>query len=148
MRWAFPFAACFPMRRSKAASPAQGAGGVGLPEGAEGSDLTERRVRCTNHCSACRGHFHSLEAFDAHRVGDFKSTDPETRRRCAHPLDLRDADGEMRLLAITESGECAMYSEVQHGVTIWSSARHQDAAVSLREGSRSRSEAKDDLTPV
>jgi hypothetical protein len=140
-------------RRSKAASPARGARLPGLPEGAEGSDLTDRRVRwlrCTNHCSACRGHFHSLEAFDAHRVGDFKSTDPETRRRrrCEHPLDLRDADGEMRLLAITETGECAMYSEVQHGVTIWASARHQDAAVSLREASRSLSDAKDDLTPA
>jgi hypothetical protein len=45
-----------------------------------------RATTCTFHSSACGRHFHSLGAFDTHRIGDFGSNDPETRRRCQSPL--------------------------------------------------------------
>lgn len=69
---------------------------------------------CTNHCSACGLHFHSLNAFDAHRKGDYA-----TGRHCEHPDDL---NGE--LVALSEDGECRMYDDgsgnrIERGVVIW-----------------------------
>jgi hypothetical protein len=78
-----------------------------------------RATTCTFHCSACRRHFHSLAAFDAHRVGDFASNDPDMRRRCEHPLDLLNEDGEMRLVALTERGVCHAYEASEAPVTVW-----------------------------
>lgn len=83
-----------------------------------------RNVCCTNHCRACGGeggrHFHSVAAFDAHRVGDFTSNDPETRRRCISPLDVIDKHGNPRLVALSASGVCAVASaQAQVGVTVW-----------------------------
>lgn len=89
-------------------------------------ELTGRKMTttCTYHCSRCRAHFHSLEAFDAHRQGDFNSNDLETGRQCVHPLDLLDADGRQRLSTLTRDGECRMYDDgsgtrIQRQVTIW-----------------------------
>lgn len=78
-----------------------------------------RTTTCTYHCSACGLHFHSLNAFDAHRTGDYALNDLEMGRHCAHPFDL---DG--LLGALTEDGECRMYDDgsgvrVERGVTIW-----------------------------
>jgi hypothetical protein len=79
------------------------------------------RTSCTYHCAACGLHFHSLEAFDAHRVGDHASNDPETRRRCVHPLDL---DGKLVLLS--EDGICRIGGpDVQVGVSVWTSDRRK-----------------------
>lgn len=75
--------------------------------------MTGRVMTCTYHCSSCGLCFHSLNAFDAHRVGDFGSDDPETGRRCLHPLDL---DGRLVALGV---GECRVYAEVKRGRTIW-----------------------------
>ena len=81
-----------------------------------------RATTCTNHCGACGRHFHSLAAFDMHRVGDFSSNDPETRRRCESPLDLLDQDGEMRLVKITETGVCRAYEPAEAPVEVWTVA--------------------------
>ncbi len=79
-----------------------------------------RRVTCTYHCSACGLHFHSLNAFDAHRTGDFGSTDPDLGRRCLYPFDL---DGT--LVALTQDGECRMHGvggRVNAGIRVWTHA--------------------------
>lgn len=83
-----------------------------------------RNVCCTNHCRVCGGpdgrHFHSVAAFDAHRVGEFSSNDPETRRRCVSPLDITDKDGNLRLVALSASGVCAIAASAPvEGVTVW-----------------------------
>jgi hypothetical protein len=74
---------------------------------------------CTYHCSACGCHFHSLDSFDAHRQGDYESTDPEIGRRCIHPFDLLDRNGKSRLEELTVDGECRMYAEIRAGIAIW-----------------------------
>lgn len=94
---------------------------------AAGGELVsgERRrptTTCTNHCGGCGQCFHSLNAFDAHRQGDFASDDPELGRRCVHPLDMGG-----RLVALTEDGECRVHDDgsgvrVKRGVTIWTVA--------------------------
>ena len=76
-----------------------------------------RTIVCTNHCGQCHRCFHSLEAFDSHHVRD------ETGWPiCLAPLDLFDRDGEERLVALTEVGECRMYDKIETGVTIWTVA--------------------------
>ena len=77
-----------------------------------------RAVTCTYHCSACGCHFHSLEAFDAQRLGDFATNDPETGRRCVHPFEL-----DNRLAALAENGECRTYADLKRGVTVWTTTR-------------------------
>jgi hypothetical protein len=67
-------------------------------------------------------HFHSLNAFDAHRKGDYASNDAEIGRHCEHPLDLNGV-----LAALTDQGECRMYddgsrSRIKAGITIWTHA--------------------------
>ena len=83
-----------------------------------------RTVCCTNHCRACGGedgtHFHSVAAFDAHRTGDHASNDPETRRRCLHPIEVLDKSGESRFVALTRSGVCSHgFGGDIAGVTVW-----------------------------
>ena len=56
---------------------------------------------CTNHCSQCGRHFHSLEAFDIHHDHDETGWPV-----CLAPVDLLDRDDRMRLVALTEHGEC------------------------------------------
>jgi hypothetical protein len=90
--------------------------------------VTERVTTCTHHCSPCGRHFHSLAAFDAHRIGDFASDDPETRRRCQSPLDAVDGNGEMRLVALTEAGLCAAYEPPEATVTVWTMRDRLDRA--------------------
>lgn len=82
-----------------------------------------KTVTCTYHCGSCGLHFHALEAFDAHRKGDYASNDPEVGRHCVHPFDL---DG--RLVVLTDAGECRMYDDgsglrVKRLETIWTSDR-------------------------
>jgi len=91
-----------------------------------------RTTTCTHHCSACAQHFHSLEAVDAHRVGDFASKDPEAARRCEHPLDLGG-----RLLPLTVDGECRLGdgSCGERGTVIWTTVRHERAATAPRGAS-------------
>jgi hypothetical protein len=78
-----------------------------------------RATTCTFHCSACGRHFHSLGAFDTHRIGDFGSNDPEIRRRCQSPFDLLNPKGEMRLVCLTEEGVCRAYEAAEAPVTVW-----------------------------
>jgi hypothetical protein len=87
-------------------------------------------VSCTNHCSGCGKCFHSIRAFDTHRIGDHASNDPETRRRCAHPLDLLDDNGEMRLVALSEQGVCRAYEAPEAPVSVWTM---RDAVERARE---------------
>jgi hypothetical protein len=93
-----------------------------------------KTTTCTYHCGACGLHFHSLNAFDAHRQG--ASNDPETGRHCVHPYDM---DG--RLTTLTEEGECRVYENadpahrgegIQHNVTIWTTAGYEQAGQRLR----------------
>ena len=69
---------------------------------------------CTNHCSQCGRHFHSVKAFDVHHDHDANGWPV-----CLDPLDLEDRDGKPRLEALTTVGECRMYAVTQTGVTIW-----------------------------
>jgi hypothetical protein len=73
---------------------------------------------CTYHCGRCNCCFHSLEAFDWHRQGDFASSDPELGRHCVHPLD-----SEGVLVALTEIGVCRLRRDAQPGgerlVKVW-----------------------------
>jgi hypothetical protein len=68
-----------------------------------------RTAHCRYHCSACGAHFSSLNAFDAHRVGDHG----EGARHCLEPLD------DERFAAVAEPGVCAMYVEPRVGIRIW-----------------------------
>lgn len=90
-----------------------------------------KTITCTHHC-ACGRHFHSQRAFDMHRTGDFASSDPETGRRCLSPVEVLDGDGEPWLEALTVSGECRMYAEVEHGVTVWTDRGARERGAGLR----------------
>lgn len=72
-------------------------------------------LTCTNHCSQCGRHFHSLRAFDIHHDHDETGWPV-----CLDPLDLLDRGGAERLVALG-AGECRMY-EPQFGVTVWTIA--------------------------
>jgi hypothetical protein len=100
---------------------------VRVPKGAYITDSEALRRKktttCTFHCATCGLHFHSLNAFDAHRKGDYASNDPELGRHCEHPLDLNGV-----LAALTDQGECRI-SGAKHGgsrvkarVTVWTHA--------------------------
>ncbi len=67
------------------------------------------RTTCTNHCSACGCHFHSLAAFDAHREGSY--TDG---RRCVEPRY-----SETLFVALSEDAVCSMYKTPVAPVTVW-----------------------------
>jgi hypothetical protein len=100
-----------------------------------------RRVCCTHHCRACGGsegrHFHSVAAFDAHRVGDFASNDPAKRRRCRSPLDVLTKEGTPRLVALSDSGVCAVAGgEPKTGVTIWTIREGLERARAYWDGDR------------
>jgi hypothetical protein len=83
-----------------------------------GNRAGTQTTTCTYHCGSCGLHFHSLNAFDAHREGDYASSDPKTGRHCVHPLDL---DG--KLAALTEHGECRIGGNgTNAGITVWTHA--------------------------
>jgi hypothetical protein len=95
-------------------------------------------TRCTNCCSACRSHFTSLEAFDAHRACDHAEG-----RHCLYP------DGVESLRVASENGVCSMLAEPRTGVTVYATVRNADARarLSLRETPRRLSEAKEGSAP-
>lgn len=70
-----------------------------------------KRVTCRYHCSGCRSHFSSLNAFEAHRFGDHA-----TGRDCDEPAD------DDRFAAVAENGLCSMYSQPRVGVAVWTLA--------------------------
>lgn len=100
--------------------------------------MTEPTRTCRYCCPACRRHFTSLAAFDAHRVGDHQSSDPATRRRCVDPRDVLAARAhtayaqpDLATLARTVAkprysepvtGECRMLAEPVPDVPLWSLA--------------------------
>jgi hypothetical protein len=86
---------------------------------------------CTSHCSPCGRHFHSVAAFDLHRVGKFA-----TGRHCASPNELVAEDGSPMLEALTDSGECRMYATVECNVTVWTLAGARQKAAEAFTGSR------------
>lgn len=90
--------------------------------------MSDRATTCTYHCSGCGRHFHSLAAFDLHRIGDFASGDPDTERRCQSPLDALDDSGEMRLVPLTETGLCRAYEAAEATVTVWTMRGSLDRA--------------------
>jgi hypothetical protein len=117
--------------------------------------MSPKTTTCTYHCSACGLHFHSLNAFDARRQGEYASNDPELGRHCVHPLDI---EGQP-LGVLTEDGVCKVYEDAEHpgsragvstGVTIWTHAgdlARLRAALDAREFARTRQEwrrAEDD----
>jgi hypothetical protein len=89
-----------------------------------------RATTCTNHCSGCGRHFHSLESFDLHRTGDYgEPLGSEGGRRCLSPLDVLGAGRAMRLEPLAEDGERRVGGENANGspragvgVTIWARA--------------------------
>jgi hypothetical protein len=84
-------------------------------------------ITCTYHCATCDRHFHSLEAFDAHRAGPWEA------RVCLDPevddgSGLLDGSGQpikpRRFAALTRDGECRLtYADGRMlrlaPVTIW-----------------------------
>lgn len=82
--------------------------------------MTAQRTHCTNHCSKCGTHFHSVAAFDAHREGDHASNDPLLGRHCVHPLDKVGKDGRTPFIALTTVGVCNLTGTAAlSDVTIW-----------------------------
>jgi hypothetical protein len=81
-----------------------------------------KALTCTNHCSQCGQHFHSLKAFDIHHAHDETGWPV-----CLDPLDLRDRDGRDRLVALGV-GERRMYpDDVRTGVTVWTTTDYERA---------------------
>ena len=84
---------------------------------------------CTYHCSYCGRHFHSLLAFDYHRVGDYaEPIGSEDGRRCLSPIEVLDTRGRFRL-EIWATGVCRMGGDNRDGsarsgdrVPIWTTA--------------------------
>ncbi len=114
--------------------------------------MTAQRPHCTNHCSRCGLHFHSVEAFDAHREGDYASNDPELGRHCVHPLDKQGKDGRTPFITLTTVGVCAMYADnALSDVRIWSMGASVERARTMRRprGSEPRRRfAGRDRTPI
>lgn len=84
---------------------------------------TREAARCTDHCSSCGSHFHSTEAFDSHREGDY-----ETGRYCVEPEDVtrETKDGRVvpALEVAREDGRCDIGGGgARIGVRIWRRAR-------------------------
>lgn len=73
--------------------------------------MSGRAVTCRYHCSGCRGHFSSLNAFDAHRAGDHGAG-----RHCLEPLD------DDRFATVASDGRCDMYAVSKVGLAIWTLA--------------------------
>lgn len=59
-----------------------------------------KQQNCVWHCVACNTCFHSVMAFDLHRVGE------QGERRCASPDDVFKRDGSPKLTAWTVRGYC------------------------------------------
>jgi hypothetical protein len=92
------------------------------------------RLTCTNHCSQCGRHFHSLHAFDAHHIHDETGWSV-----CLDPLDLEDRDGKPRLVALGV-GVCNIYPPYSREATIWTTADYKRARV-LRNAPETRDRA-------
>ena len=96
--------------------------------------MTAQRVHCTYHCPSCGTHFHSLEAFDAHRLGDHASNDALLGRHCEHPLDRIGKDGRTLFIALTTVGVCDLSRpEPLSDVTIWTLRAKLEAARRIRQ---------------
>ena len=91
---------------------------------------------CNSCCPACSRHFASVAAFDAHRVGDHRSSDPATRRRCADPLDVQDQSGGYRFADTALAGACRMRAVPIAPVTVWALRRNaaEDARLRILRG--------------
>ena len=64
--------------------------------------------KCTNHCSNCGQHFHSVAAFDLHRF----------RGECW------DAATDERFIALSRAGQCLLARpRIRGKVTIWMRAK-------------------------
>jgi hypothetical protein len=83
-----------------------------------------------------------LDAFDIHHEHD------ETGwPHCLDPLDLRDRDGRDRLEALTHDGECRVYAEVKHDVTIWTTAGSREKVAAWRAASDARRSVSGEKAP-
>lgn len=81
-----------------------------------------RVTTCTNHCSQCGRHFHSVAAFDIHLARDETGWPV-----CLDPIDLEDRDGRPRLEVLSTEGECRMYDDgsgtnIKRPVMVWTTA--------------------------
>jgi hypothetical protein len=85
-----------------------------------------RATTCRFHCSACHGHFSSLNAFDCHRTSHAED------RHCLEPLD------DDRFAALSEAGVCSMYAMPRVGVTVWTLAADLERARERSGGSLRR----------
>lgn len=93
------------------------------------------RQTCTDHCGGCGRHFHSLAAFDCHRVGGFE--DPADPRRCADP-----ATEALKLQIWTQEGYCDLSeSESVHPVVIWQMVPNRSAQERFARLARERENA-------
>lgn len=70
------------------------------------------RVHCTDHCSECDQHFHSLQAFDAHlvrmnfRKNRFGASEYDIQHALLVPGD--ESQHNFGLEAVTENGICSL----------------------------------------
>jgi hypothetical protein len=90
-------------------------------------------THCTNHCTTCGRHFHSLEAFDAHRTGDHREPlGSEAGRRCIAPIECVDGHGEPKLVPLAENGVCRLGDAgAEIGVTVWTQAGYESKIAHL-----------------
>jgi len=84
---------------------------------------------CKSHCSACRRHFTSDGAFDAHR--ETVSESPNYRRECRDPYELKK-DGALVLVEASDDGTCRLSGEIEYPVTIWKFNLSADQVAQLR----------------
>lgn len=95
---------------------------------------TAQRVHCTNHCASCGMHFHSLAAFDAHRMGNHASNDALLGRHCEHPLDRHGKDGRTSFICLTTVGVCDLSRpEPLSDVSIWTLRAQVERARLMRQ---------------
>ena len=79
---------------------------------------------CRFHCASCGRHFTSLQAFDAHRDGDYAE-----RRWCDNPAASRSKKGEPLFELVSDAAVCHnTLAAVLRDVELWGMAGARERA--------------------
>lgn len=91
-------------------------------------DPVQRRASCTHHCRSCDRHFSSLQAFDAHRRGEFK---PESTIEGRHCVGLNFLDAKLAKKFKARTGVCKLTKglSILVDVPIWGSSETLDKEI-------------------
>jgi len=86
------------------------------------ADPIKRKTSCTHHCRSCDRHFSSLQAFDAHRVGEFE---PESTIEGRHCIGLEFHEPKVAKQFKARTGVCDLMkgSSRLHDQPIWGSSK-------------------------